>query len=575
MNKRTVIWVLYVACLVLITGKAASQDIYTVEAVDRIIAGAADQYRGMVASIPDMARYPRTTLEDGSLRLVDPGDWTSGFFPGSLWLLYEYTRSSFWLDQAAGRTAGIEDQKFNTGTHDLGFMLGCSFGNGYRLTEDPGYKNILVQAATSLASRFDADVGCIRSWDFGFWEFPVIVDNMMNLELLFSATRFSGDSTYWKKAVSHADVTMKNHFREDFSSYHVVDYNKTTGDTIAKYTHQGYSKESAWARGQSWGLYGYTVCYRFTKDPRYLAFAENIARFLINHERLPDDLVPYWDFDAPGIPNEPRDVAAATIMCAALFELSRYSEEYGDTFLNVAMDQISSFASENYTAAPDSNNHFILMHGTGNYPANKEVDKPLNYADYYYLEALTRYRRHLNTPPDADFQYVQTDSVTESKVEFDASASSDSDNDSLTFLWDFGDGSRQFSPGAIFSHVYEQPGEYEVTLYVEDHWDGSDSLVRLIAVAPLVALGQRNADDMEVFPNPASDRFHIRLPDAYREKRAYLVNAAGQKFPVELDTRTTWIPSEQWQSGLFLLVIPGPGQEVIRKKIIILNGDSP
>jgi len=569
------IWVLNVACLLFAAGRIASQDIHSVGEVDQIIAKAAEQYRGMVADIPGMAKYPRTTLEDGSLRLVGPGDWTSGFFPGSLWLLYEYTRDSYWQDQAAGRTAGIEDQKFNTGTHDLGFMLGCSFGNGYRLTEDPGYKNILVQAATSLSSRFDGDVGCIRSWDFGSWEFPVIVDNMMNLELLFSATLFSGDSSYWNKAVSHADVTMKNHFREDFSSYHVVDYNKTTGDTIAKYTHQGYSKESAWARGQSWGLYGYTLCYRFTGDPRYLELAENIARFLINHDHLPGDRVPYWDFDAPGIPNEPRDVAAATIMCSALFELGLYSEEDGDTFLNVAMDQISSFASDHYTAEPDSNNHFILMHGTGNYPAGKEVDKPLNYADYYYLEALTRYRRHLNTPPAADFQYMQTDSITGLKIEFDASASSDSDNDSLTYLWDFGDGSRQFSPTGIFSHVYEQPGEYDVTLCVEDHWGGSDSIIRGIEVTPLVALEQMDAEDIRVFPNPASDGFYIRLPGVYRKKGAYLVNAAGQKFPVEPDPGTTWVPAGHWESGLFLLVIPGPGQEFILKKIIIVNRDRP
>jgi len=357
------------AFMVLIPVIITSQEISTVEDIDQVIGSTEQQYLKMINNIPNPSKYPRTTYPDGTLRLVNPGDWTSGFFPGGLWLLYEYTNRNFWLNNAIQRTAGIEGQKNNTGTHDLGFMLGCSFGNAYRLYDDPTYAPILIQAGKSLASRFNANVGCIRSWDFGTWEFPVIIDNMMNLELLFLATELSGDSSYWEKAVSHADVTLINHFRDDFSSYHVVDYNETTGDTIGKSTHQGFSRESAWARGQAWGLYGYTMCYRFTKDPRYLELAENIALFLIEHDHFPADLVPYWDFDAPGIPNEPRDVAAAAIMCSALFELGQFSDTNGLAFLNVAIDQINTIASDNYTAALDSNNHFILEHGTGNYPA--------------------------------------------------------------------------------------------------------------------------------------------------------------------------------------------------------------
>lgn len=513
---QTACKVLLITWAILWSPELAGQKILTVNGIDSIVHDAEVQLYGMTQRLPGAADYPRTTNNDGSLRIVGPGDWTSGFFPGALWYLYEFTGKNLWLNNAIDRTAGIESQKNNTGTHDLGFMLGCSFGNGNRLIDDPTYENILIQAATSLASRFDADVGCIRSWDFGTWEFPVIVDNMMNLELLFSATQLSGDSSYWKKAVSHADVTMLNHYRDDYSSYYVVDYNKTTGDTIAKYTHQGYSRESAWARGQSWGLYGYTLCYRFTKDIRYLEQAENIALFLIGHDHFPEDLVPYWDFDAPGIPNEPRDVAAATIMCSALFELSQYSEEYGETFLDIAMGQIASFVSDEYTAETDSNNNFLLMHGTGNYPSGGEIDKPLNYADYYYLEALTRYRRLINSNPQADFVFTKVDSITQLEIEFDAALALDTDDDELTYQWDFGDGMRKFTPTEKTSHIYADPGEYSVTLYLTDKWGGSDTLIQTIMVDPLVHLEEIGEQDIKVFPNPVSNGFNIELPDGYK-----------------------------------------------------------
>jgi PKD repeat protein len=556
--------------ILLFSGHISAQKINTVDDINQIIGKVEEQYQGMLEHIPDFTRYPLTTNEDGTLQLVNPGNWTSGFFPGSLWLLYEYTNRDFWLNNAIQFTAGIEGQKYNTGTHDLGFMLGCSFGNGYRLIDDPAYEGILVQAATSLASRFNANVGCIRSWDFGSWEFPVIVDNMMNLELLFLATGLTGDSSYWEKAVSHADVTMVNHYRDDYSSWHVVDYNPTTGDTIAKYTHQGYSAASVWSRGQSWGLYGYTMCYRITGDVRYLELAENIALFLIGHERLPADLVPYWDYDAPNIPNEPRDVAAATIMCSALFELSQYSESHGTAFLNTAIDQINSISSEEYTAALDSNNHFILMHATGNYPANSGVDVPMNYADYYYLEALTRYRRHLNDPPQGNFVYAQTDSITGLQVDFDATGSVDPDNDSLTYLWDFGDGDKKFSPTGMTVHVYDSPGNYSVTLYVSDKWGGSDTIIQTVIVNPLVHVWQLEDRGISMYPNPVADGFFLEMPGWHAGMDAFLVNTIGKKFPVALHSRKTWIPTTDLESGYYLLVVPGY-EDILPKKIVIIN----
>src|SRR5258706_5135675 len=254
-------------------------------------------------SKPDLAS-PRT-VESGELKMVSSGDWTSGFFPGQLWFLYEYTHKNEWKQQAESFTANLEREKTNGVSHDVGFKIYCSFGNGYRLTKNAAYRDIIIQSAKTLSSRFNPVTGCIRSWDNNRdkWGFPVIIDNMMNLELLFAATRLSGDSTFYKIAVAHANTTLQNHFRPDHSSYHVVDYDTVTGKVVKKNTHQGAADESAWARGQSWGLYGYTMCYRFTKDKKYLQQAEDIAAFLLNPPNLPKDYIPYWDYNAPNIPN--------------------------------------------------------------------------------------------------------------------------------------------------------------------------------------------------------------------------------------------------------------------------------
>lgn len=332
---------------------------------------------------------PRT-LEDGKFKLVVSKDWTSGFFPGVLWYLYDYTKDQKWLAAAEQFTAKIEPEKYNTGTHDLGFMIGCSFGNGYRLTGREDHKNVLIEAARSLSKRFSPVTGTIRSWDHNKdkWQYPVIIDNMMNLELLFEAAKLSGDSSFYKIAVTHANTTMKNHFRSDFSSYHVVDYDPASGEVRSKMTHQGYSDESAWARGQAWALYGFTMCYRETKDKAYLKQAENVAGFILNNKNLPADKVPYWDFNDPGIPNVPRDASAAAIISSALYELSGYSNK--STIYKKAAGDILKSLSEKYTSKPGANKGFILEHSTGHKPANSEIDVPLIYADYYYLEALLR-----------------------------------------------------------------------------------------------------------------------------------------------------------------------------------------
>ena len=334
---------------------------------------------------------PRNSEPDGTLNLVPSKDWTSGFFPGELWFLYEYTQNNFWKKKAQQHTDILEKEKMNGSTHDMGFKVYCSFGNGYRLTQDEHYKEVLLQSARTLATRFKPAAGIIRSWDHSTakWACPVIIDNMMNLELLFWATKESKDSTFYRIAVDHARTTMKHHFRPDFSSYHVIDYDRITGQVLKKNTHQGFADESAWSRGQAWALYGYTMCYRETRLPEFLEQAQNIEKYLFTHPNMPEDLIPYWDFDAPGIPDEPRDVSAATVIASALYELSLYDPEKGERYRSNA-DKIIENLTKHYRATLKKDNGFLLLHSTGSKPTNTGVDVPIVYADYYFIEALMR-----------------------------------------------------------------------------------------------------------------------------------------------------------------------------------------
>ena len=336
---------------------------------------------------------PRTINKDGSLAVVPAGDWTSGFYPGVLWLMYELTEGEEWKEKAIRYTDELEEQQYNGSNHDVGFRMFCSYGNALRLTSDESYIPVLVQSAKTLIARYYANVGCIRSWDFNQenWQCPVIIDNMMNLELLFWTSKQTGDPIYHDIAYRHALTTLENHFRPDNSSIHVVDYDTITGEVRKMNTHQGYAHESAWSRGQAWGLYGFTVTYRLTDHMAFLKQAENIATFLLEHPNMPDDLVPYWDFDAPGIPDEPRDVSAAAIMASALYELCKFSEN--GAYYKEKADRIMESLGPTYASAPGENFGFILGHSVGAKPMESEVDVPLNYADYYFLEALLRQKK--------------------------------------------------------------------------------------------------------------------------------------------------------------------------------------
>jgi hypothetical protein len=367
--------------------------------IDESLSFSVKQYTLMTEVMKDKPDLlPRTIDTAGALVTAGSGWWTSGFFPGSLWYLYEYSNDEKIKDAAMLMTSRIEKEKDNTGTHDLGFMLYNSFGNGFRLTGNESYEEILLAGAKSLSTRYRPAIGCIQSWGTSRnWQCPVIIDNMMNLEFLMWAFNISGDSSYYKICVSHADTTIKNHFRSDYSSYHVVSYDTITGKVQLKQTAQGAADGSAWSRGQAWGLYGYTVMYRETGLDRYLNQAVHIADFMISHPNMPDDMIPYWDFNAPEIPDAKRDVSAGAIMASALIELSRMTDTTsGRKYLQVAEKQLRSLSSSAYRAEYGENGNFILEHSVGSIPGKSEVDVPLTYADYYFIQALMRYRNLLN-----------------------------------------------------------------------------------------------------------------------------------------------------------------------------------
>lgn len=337
-------------------------------------------------------QLPRSVDKEGKFTASEPDWWTSGFFPGELWYLYEYSKKENLLKMAQSYSAIIESQKWATNNHDIGFMLYCSFGNGYRLTQNTQYKETLITAAYSMMKRYNSRVGLIRSWDFNkdIWQYPVIIDNMMNLELLLWAAKNTNDSTLYNAALSHADKTMKYHFRPDYSCWHVVSYDTITGLPHIKQTHQGLNDSSTWVRGQGWALYGFTMVYRESGQKRFLDHAVHIADFIIHNPAMSADKIPIWDFNDSS--DSYRDASAAALIASALIELAQYVPEHKTEYLNFAKKQLKSLGSKDYSAQPGTNNNFILKHCVGNYPSGYEIDAPLSYADYYYVEALIRLR---------------------------------------------------------------------------------------------------------------------------------------------------------------------------------------
>ena len=366
--------------------------------VNNEIKNAARQYHLLKTKLQP-GQFPKAYFpKNDSLATSDSRWWCSGFYPGALLYLYEQTKDTGLKKEADRILKDLEKEQYNKGTHDLGFMMFCSFGNANRLEPKDEYKKILLNSAKSLSTRFDPKIGVIQSWNSkNPADYLVIIDNMMNLELLFWATQVTGDSSYYKIAVSHADQTIKNHFRADNSSYHVVNYNREKPGVIQKkHTAQGYADESAWARGQAWGLYGYTLMYRATKDQKYLDQANKISEFILNHPNFPKDKIAYWDFNAPDIPNASRDVSAATIMASAWLELARYATpESSIKYRQTAKEILLNLNSKKYKAQPGTFGGFILKQSVGHLPAKSEVDVAISYADYYYIEALVRLKESI------------------------------------------------------------------------------------------------------------------------------------------------------------------------------------
>ena len=392
MKKLGLLFCLAVISYTTIAQNKFKADKILLKTIDKNFIDAAVQYKVLAKNLP-IDKFPKTYFPTtGKYEFSNSGWWCSGFYPGTLLYLYQQTKDTALYNEAKRILTVLKKEEFNTSTHDLGFMMYCSFGNANLLEPSAAYKQILLNSAKSLATRFSPTVGCIKSWDGKPNEYLVIIDNMMNLKLLFWATQVSGDSSFYKIAVSHANTTMKNHFRADNSSYHVLNYNATTGAVQQKKTAQGYADESAWARGQAWGLYGYTETYRETKDVTYLDQANKIAAFILNHPNFPADKIAYWDFNAPDIPNALRDASAAAIMASAFIELSGYvNKKLAKKYFTTAEMILKNLSAEKYKAAAGTNGGFILQHGVGHMPNKTEIDVPLTYGDYYFVEAMIRY----------------------------------------------------------------------------------------------------------------------------------------------------------------------------------------
>ena len=376
--------------------KASKESIYTFD-IDENLDYCVNQAKKTLALIPKDSVFPRNIkTNEKDWKFVTFEDWTSGFWPGTLWYLYEHTNDEMWKKEADKFSRYLIPLSIREATdHDLGFQMFCSFGNGYRLTKNPEYKDIYIRTSDTLATLYNPKVGTILSWPVMVekkgWPHNTIIDNMINLEMLFQASKTGGDSKLYDMAIKHAETTMNNHFREDYSTYHVIVYDKDSGEKIKGVTHQGYADETMWARGQAWAIYGFTMAYRETKEQKFLDFAHKVSKVYL--DKLPNDLIPYWDFNAPNIPNEPKDASAAAVVASALIELSAYTKDKGlkNKYLQNAEGMLKELSSEKYQSRDEKSS--FLLHSTGHYPNGSEIDASIIYADYYYIEALLRLKK--------------------------------------------------------------------------------------------------------------------------------------------------------------------------------------
>jgi len=371
--------------------KTCSEDFNTREMLDYCV----EKTKVNLSEIMNVDSLPRNINSDQKeWNKVGIHDWTSGFWPGILWYAYEASGDSTILEGAKKFSSplyGVLDVPVNN--HDLGFMLYCSIGNGYRMTKDSCYHNFLLTAADSLATLFNPKVGTILSWPWMCKKMNLghntIIDNMMNLELLFWASKNGGNPALYDMAVKHAEICMTSLIRPDYSTYHVAVFDTINGHFIKGVTHQGYSDDSLWARGQAWGIYSYTMCYRETGKEEFLEMAQKLADVFLN--RLSEDGIPYWDFDDPSIPDAPKDASAAVVAASGMLELSAFVKNKTTKYKNAAIALLKNLSSDKYLSG--NKNKAMLLHSTGHYPEGSEIDASIIYADYYYLEALLRLKK--------------------------------------------------------------------------------------------------------------------------------------------------------------------------------------
>lgn len=364
--------------------------------VDKSIEYCATQASETLESLSDVSNIPNAILCNTSNWIyTQSGSWTCGFWPGQLWYLYESTEDEKWLDAAIEATELIIPVSYTTPhSHDVGFMTMPSIGIAYNITKESRYKEALISAADSLATLYNPNVGSILSWPNMVsrmnWPHNTIIDNMLNLELLFWVAQNENRQDLYDIALSHAEVTMKYHFREDNSTFHVTVFDDKTGEFISGYTHQGWKDQSTWSRGQAWAIYGFTMTYRFTRDKRFLQVAINAADYFLNN--LPSDGIPYWDFDAGReLDNQPKDASAAAIVASALLELQSYVPEKKDSYIAEAEKLIQILSSPSYRSGNKCSS--FILHCTGHFPNNSEIDASISYGDYYYLESLIRLKK--------------------------------------------------------------------------------------------------------------------------------------------------------------------------------------
>lgn len=393
-------WILSACGIALTAGLSSCFQTATAESID--VDGALGYcHSKVVRSLDELSRdsidytmMPRNIAAGDSVwhcRKATPDEWCSGFWPGVLWYDYEMTGDEKIREKAEKYTESLEYlSQRPIFDHDLGFLIFCSYGNGYRLTQNPKYKQVILASADSLATLYNPEVGTLLSWPRNvemLGGHNTIMDNMINLEMLFWAARNGGSQRLYDIAVKHAETTMTHQFRPDGTCYHVAVYDPKNGNFLRCMTHQGYADNSTWARGQAWAIYGYTMVYRETQDKKFLDFACKVTDAYLN--RLPEDYVPYWDFDDPAIPNAPRDASAACVVASALLELQKYCpEEKGKEYKKNAVKMLASLSGDGYRS-PEHRSSF-LDHSTGHHPAGSEIDASIIYADYYYIEALQR-----------------------------------------------------------------------------------------------------------------------------------------------------------------------------------------